>query len=268
MLTAEEEGFVRIFDRGISVYAPSKKEFVYKERGSEMMKKLVLLLAVVLLSGLSANGALIYEDFSAYTGYASAKDWIAPDVTDDPGWNYPNGMGSAEGVDLAVTLPDGAVGVTDIGTDTAYKVVFGPSSGEKDTNIQLVLADVYEPGNDYIVTVKWAVGQGAIQDINLMLMGRLDDFDGSHPWGAQFDPGNRYPEGPEWVEYSAIATAQDILDQQSLGYQIRVTMNIDGDRTGTEGGDILYITDLEIVPEPATMVLLGLGGLALIRRRK
>ena len=31
MLTAEEEGFVRIFDRGISVYAPKEKSSFYKE---------------------------------------------------------------------------------------------------------------------------------------------------------------------------------------------------------------------------------------------
>ncbi len=50
--------------------------------------------------------------------------------------------------------------------------------------------------------------------------------------------------------------------EEALGYHVRFNQNLPG------GGNTLYITSPNVVPEPASIAALSVGALALIRRRK
>lgn len=81
--------------------------------------------------------------------------------------------------------------------------------------------------------------------------------------GALSDTGGRF-----WGT-SEFALPTSLLDQLWQGGQLNVSVDIDAENTGqrvTLGSSTLSVT--YIVPEPATVGLLGLGGLLLLKRRR
>jgi len=233
-----------------------------------MKLKIGLIVVVLMFLVGSVNAAeVFFEDFSGYSdnSFLGADD-LNPGAT---GWFY---AGQNEGVDDCVTLPVGGVypmPTAPGGTSSAYQVIFGPASSEKDTNIGWISSTLtYKAGYDYTLTFKLGVSNGLSDDINCLIMATVGGVATSV---KAVDPKPLFisPEDG-WLSYSVTATAADIATAGAVGSGLRLQFNMDGDQTGTEGGDIVYLTDVKIeeIPEPATMLLLGLGALALVSRKK
>jgi len=233
-----------------------------------MKLKIGLILVVLMFFVGSVNAAeIFFEDFSGY----SDNTFLGPDSLNpgSTGWFY---AGGNEGTDDCVSLPVGApypMPIAPGGTDSAYQVIFGALSSEKDTNLGWISSTLtYKAGYDYTLTFKLGVSNGITDDINCLIMSTVGG-EATTVKNVQPTPIFLTPE-MGWLSYSLTATAAEIAAVGATGSFARIQFNMDGDQQGTVGGDILYLTDVSLseVPEPATMLLLGLGSLALVCRKK
>lgn len=95
-----------------------------------------------------------------------------------------------------------------------------------------------------------------------------DGWPGGNVWHQSgYEGWWKYDQGAktQTVEFN-YAEGRDKVQPDALGWlELWLITNYDG---GYSDGGVHYFDNVQLTPEPATIALLGLGGLALIRRRK
>jgi len=80
------------------------------------------------------------------------------------------------------------------------------------------------------------------------------------------------PEGLDWGSWSPLVErtySLDISDYDATGatwFQINISFQLSPEGVGNKGK--VYLDNAQLTPEPATIALLSLGGLALLRRKR
>jgi len=204
-----------------------------------MQKKLICSILVCcflsVLTGVCGAATVLYEDFSAY----SDTTFIGPGA-DNPGptgWFY---AGASEGTDsiegLPTAVPPGTIGLAPDGTDTAYLVSFGGTLAERDTNLGWKSSeDTYLANTVYTWSVALAEGNGVIEDVQCYWMCTGVGCNQLAQTITSFG---------DWETYTW--TLNTTTSPQFVGSPVQIQLNCDGDRTGAEHGDQLYITNVEV----------------------
>jgi len=223
-----------------------------------MRGKLVLTIVAATLFALSASAdaagiPIINAGFE--DPVLAEDDWTWLDV---PGWTQVGGDGA--GVWNTTTADFDPV-IAPEGQNVVYTE--NPASGVAN-GVAQILTETFAAGTDYTLTVvvgnSWAYYWSGYR-VELLADGVViaEDDNTLHPdymeWGAST------------VEYTYDAADSGLVGQALEIRLLNLGIDIDG-RPGETVGVEFDDVNLAIVPEPATMTMLALGGIAMLKRRK
>lgn len=243
-----------------------------------MITKTTSILLALLGTGLSANAAIIITPTSA-VGFAGAQEQIPDRMIDGSGLSAVVTTANAGSVTHAVhnnsgpfttyLLKDAAINDTDI---TARTIALRFDLGSGDNSLGYDITGMYIWNFDQRTTTGDFSNRG-IKNTNL----------GTQGIGGAI--GGPYTDKGALVNFTqaetdlATATSSQFIDLSALsltGVQF-VQFDINSSYGGTSGnpslpavglGEVRFVGTASVVPEPSSVALLGLGGLALMLRRR
>jgi hypothetical protein len=210
-----------------------------------MKNALAALLVIVALTGIASaqnlltdstmDGSLTVKNAGGAVETYPLGEWIAPG---EAGWNQCWDM--AGGVAL---YPKGGNEYN----QTLYQLIAGPGVGSYDVSYDL---DVVQPGQIYL----YAIGLDNGDLIQESLGGYYNNGQGQ--WITEFNGGGpgAQPTGG-WADFDYTLSITQDTDYVLIGVN------------AAQGADV-QVDNVTMTPEPASMSLLALGGLAMLRRRK
>ncbi len=205
------------------------------------MRKLIVCLIVLVFAAVPASAMVLDGSFEGFAAVGSGWTAIAYDGDTFGAWtaHMPAGRNAWLYDDATITVPDGTTSLHlgdgyDIGAVSQLVSGFSIGATYEVSLAAIAYADgTSHPGGGLKVT---DLGTG------------LDDLDVTFV----VNPGTVY-SGEPWIYSSFLFTASNTELELSI--------------SNPTNGYALHVDDVTIVPEPATICLLGLGGLLLRRRR-
>ena len=206
------------------------------------MRKLILFLMVSLMCVASASADITIADPSFEGMIAATWAGTPPDV-----YAYYSELGDWSGTGW--TTQEGGYGVINIPDGTICGVVGAYPLSQ-------LLADTYVEGETYVLTAmvgaRTTGAGGALDDWSIELQNSSGTVLASEAGTFDLDLTGIWTQ----VSVPYVATAADDGDNIQIGF------------SSPGGGYKFVVDDVHLIPEPATMMMLGLGGLALIRRKR
>jgi len=231
------------------------------------MKKLIVLLMVVALSSaglanLVTNGSFetTFTDWASQTVDAAVPNSYAYGGNGDGTGSYMPGWGGEQNWGYAWN-PTGSGGVNHFGQTAGFtsvsdgSIAYGAGHAAHYFGIWQLLGSVADGTQDYTLT--FDVYQPSAIAGGAWLVAKIQMLDG--------------PGGYMEAAMGAIGTPSGLPADSWQSVELTMTANagFDGSQIQVflQGAGGTYVDNVSLTPEPATMMLLGLGGL-LIRKRK
>jgi hypothetical protein len=215
-------------------------------------KSVLTVMAAMFVLSASAGGAILVENSGFEDPVLAEDDWTWLDV---PGWT-PVGV---DGVGIwHVTLSDFDPVLAPEGQNVLYtEYTVGDAGG-----VAQVLTETFADATDYTLTVE--VGNSyyyyfAGYSVQLLAGGVVIAEDNDTLW----------PDYKTWAT-STVAYTYDPADSALVGQPLEIRLLALGlDKDNPPAGELIGVEfdNVMLVPEPATLALLGLGALMLKRRR-